>query len=281
MDGILCHHRKPCYRTQGLGRVTDGQPCCNPPGMVGGSAEEECVAVRSGTGGYPSRCPHPSETPLSACDEGGGMADSAAVYIKSHVTGCAGMARYPLPAIYPIPPRPTQNMWRLQQHFLNLTFPWLQKGRPNHGASYWYPWRGHGSFQKNFYAHAHARQPPHIHRSCSTKAKGSAIRVKTLPIITDARFHGTEVQPSDTWPLTKRDRRCSRHTCREHWRKILRGEVPSRCIKVQKHIYLEACFHQIQHFPPFVFSLDGLLSVEVEATLKRISRRLATKCQQS
>ena len=46
-------------------------------------------------------------------------------------------------------------------------------------------------------------------------------------------------------------------------------------------MYLEACLQQRQHFSPFVASVDGLLGVEVTATLKRLASCLATKWKQS
>ena len=52
-------------------------------------------------------------------------------------------------------------------------------------------------------------------------------------------------------------------------------------VKAKKKMYLEACLQKSLHFSPFVASVDGLLDVEAEATLKMISIRLATKFQQS
>ena len=45
-------------------------------------------------------------------------------------------------------------------------------------------------------------------------------------------------------------------------------------------MYLEACLQQLRHFSPFIASMDGLLCVELTKTLKRMSCRLAKKCQQ-
>ena len=45
-------------------------------------------------------------------------------------------------------------------------------------------------------------------------------------------------------------------------------------------MYLEACLQQRKHFSPCVASVDGLLGVEVMATLNRIASRLATKWRQ-
>ena len=45
--------------------------------------------------------PYPSCTPLAAGDKYGGMADGAAVKSKRDRTGCAGMARCLIPAIWP------------------------------------------------------------------------------------------------------------------------------------------------------------------------------------
>ena len=43
---------------------------------------------------------------------------------------------------------------------------------------------------------------------------------------------------------------------------------------------MEACLQQCHHLSNFDISLDGLLSEEAEATLKRVSRRLSTKWRQ-
>ena len=48
----------------------------------------------------------------------------------------------------------------------------------------------------------------------------------------------------------------------------------------KKRKYLEACLRKHYHFSPFVVSVDRLLGVEAEDTLKRISIRLATKWKQ-
>ena len=45
----------------------------------------------------------------------------------------------------------------------------------------------------------------------------------------------------------------------------------------KKKNFLDSLFQQHCHFSPFVVSLDGLLGVEAEATLKRIASRLAKK----
>ena len=60
---------------------------------------------------------------------------------------------------------------------------------------------------------------------------------------------------------------------------------PEKCMeeaeKSKKKMYLERCLQQRRHFLPFVASIDGLLSVEATATLKRIASRLASKWRQS
>ena len=57
-----------------------------------------------------------------------------------------------------------------------------------------------------------------------------------------------------------------------------------KCLRIvengKKRKYLEACLRKHYHFLPFVVSMDGLLGVETEDTLKRISIRLATKWKQ-
>ena len=62
------------------------------------------------------------------------------------------------------------------------------------------------------------------------------------------------------------------------------AKTPEKCLqeasRAKKKMYLEACLQKRRHFSPFVASVDGLLDVEVAATLKSISSRLATKWQQ-
>ena len=59
---------------------------------------------------------------------------------------------------------------------------------------------------------------------------------------------------------------------------------PEKCLETaemeKKKKYLDPCLHQCRNFAPFVASVDGLLRVEAEATLKRISRSLATNCKE-
>ena len=45
-------------------------------------------------------------------------------------------------------------------------------------------------------------------------------------------------------------------------------------------MYLKAFLRRRRHFSPFVASVDGLLGVEVTATLKRLASSLATKWKQ-
>ena len=47
-----------------------------------------------------------------------------------------------------------------------------------------------------------------------------------------------------------------------------------------KKIYLKACLQQNLHLSHFFASIDGLLAVEAEATMKRIATHLAKKRRQ-
>ena len=47
--------------------------------------------------------------------------------------------------------------------------------------------------------------------------------------------------------------------------------------KEKKWNYLEAYLQKRRHFYPFVILIDGLLGMEAEATLNRLSVRLTTK----
>ena len=58
-------------------------------------------------------------------------------------------------------------------------------------------------------------------------------------------------------------------------------KTPERCIheaaKAKNKKYLEACIQKCRHFSPFFISVNGLMGMKAEATLKRISSHLATK----
>ena len=62
------------------------------------------------------------------------------------------------------------------------------------------------------------------------------------------------------------------------------SNTPEKCLETaeqeRKRKYLSACVKKRRHFTLFVTSVDGLLGVEADATLKRIAVRLAQKCQE-
>ena len=61
-------------------------------------------------------------------------------------------------------------------------------------------------------------------------------------------------------------------------------KYPKKCLetadKLNNKKYLSAFLKQRGRFTPSVVSVDGLLGVKAEATLKRISSRLAPKCKE-
>ena len=61
-------------------------------------------------------------------------------------------------------------------------------------------------------------------------------------------------------------------------------KIPDKClqevVREKKNMYLEACLQKRRHFSHFVSSVDGLMEVEAEDTLKIIASRLTTKWQQ-
>ena len=61
------------------------------------------------------------------------------------------------------------------------------------------------------------------------------------------------------------------------------SKTPEKCLDTtdckKKRKYRNACLNERRHFTPFVASLDGLLGVEAEATLKRVASRLTQKWQ--
>ena len=62
-----------------------------------------------------------------------------------------------------------------------------------------------------------------------------------------------------------------------------KSKIPEKFLETadreKKKTYLQACIKKCRHFTPFVVSVDGLLWVEAEATIKRITGRLETKCK--
>ena len=56
---------------------------------------------------------------------------------------------------------------------------------------------------------------------------------------------------------------------------------PKKCLETsyeeKKSNYLVACLKQRRHFTPFVVSVDGLLGIKEEATMKGIASILVTK----
>ena len=59
------------------------------------------------------------------------------------------------------------------------------------------------------------------------------------------------------------------------------AKTPEKCLqeaeRAKKNIYLESCLQQRRHFYTFVASVDGLLGMDLMATLKIIDSRLAKK----
>ena len=53
------------------------------------------------------------------------------------------------------------------------------------------------------------------------------------------------------------------------------SKPPKNCMKEKMINYLDTCLKQRWHFTPFVASVDGLLRVQSEASLNRITRQLA------
>ena len=59
-----------------------------------------------------------------------------------------------------------------------------------------------------------------------------------------------------------------------------KSKTPKKCLETagweNKKKYLHTCFNERRHFTTFVASVDGLIVVEAEVTLKHITSRLAT-----
>ena len=106
----MCYHSPSRRSAQKAGGVQEGRPCRLYARGEGRGEEAERNVVGGGTGGDPGGCPCPSRMPPAAGEKYGGMADGAAVNSKWYGTGCAGMARCPIPAIRPKSPITPQIM---------------------------------------------------------------------------------------------------------------------------------------------------------------------------
>ena len=125
LDGVLCHHRKYHSSTKGPEGFQDGRPRWISKEGARRGVLAKCKAFRGGTGNKPGGYPRPSCMPLMASDKDRVMAEGASVENKRDGTGCAEMARCPLPEIWYRAPRPTQIMWRLQRRLIHMPRPWL------------------------------------------------------------------------------------------------------------------------------------------------------------
>ena len=123
MDSVLCRHRTNRRSAQGPGGVLDGGPLRLPPRGKDGGAEAECPAGGGGPGGDLSGGPGPRRTSTVMGEEDRVMADGEAVHGKGDRTGCAGMVRCPLPAIWPRAPIPPSLLRRLQHYLFHMPFP--------------------------------------------------------------------------------------------------------------------------------------------------------------
>ena len=60
--------------------------------------------------------------------------------------------------------------------------------------------------------------------------------------------------------------------------------LTQECLATEEHDkkrkYFDSCLQQFWHFSVFVTSVDGLIGMEAETTLKELARQLATKCKQ-
>ena len=135
MDSFLCHHRTPRCSAQGEGGVPDGGPLRQLQIGKDVGAESERPAGRGGPEGYPIGGPIPRRPLNVVVRKDGAMADCAAVNGKRDGTGCAGMAIFPLSAIWTRAPIPPSLLLRMQCQFLHIPCPRLQEGRPFYGVS--------------------------------------------------------------------------------------------------------------------------------------------------
>ena len=129
----------------------------------------------------------------------------------------------------------------------------------------------------------HVRNDPLIYQGCAVtrkKAQPAGPGGNTAPETTppgDSEQKG-DLLIRDLWKNgtdSIHDMRVVNTDAKSYW-----GRSPEKCLeeaeRAKKKMYLEACLQQRRHFSPFVASVDGLLGVEAEATLKRIAIHLAT-----
>ena len=184
------------------------------------------------------------------------MADSAAVNGKWDGTGCAGMARCPLPAKWPWSPIPHLLLQRLQLQFIYIPCPWLKAGRTYIGTSQWDLWQGYGPGRKILHTYSCARRSPHLCRLRCEEAKGKSGQVQSHIRHATTRVHGTEGWPYDPWPLAEWYWQCSQHAHWEHRHQVSFG-VDTRKVSSAGRTGEEE--YVIGGMPPTTLTLSALL----------------------
>ena len=147
------------------------------------------------------------------------------------------MAWRPLPAVWPLAPRPPYTLWQLPSQVLYQSRPWLQKGRSRHGASQWAPWRSSRLGRPSLHPLTHARRHPHLFRSRREEDKGYACwgqRKQRSCSSASARGHRTEGRPDDPWTLVEKYGQCSQHACLNTDAQSHRTKDPERCLQEAK-----------------------------------------------
>ena len=89
----------------------------------------------------------------------------SAVHSQQDGSGGPGMAQCPLSVVCHGSPRPSQVLWQVPGTVFDQSHPWLQKGRPLHGASQQDPWRGIRPGRQGLHSLPRAWRPPNILRS--------------------------------------------------------------------------------------------------------------------
>ena len=272
LDDVLCHHRTPHHSAQGPGRVLDSGTFRLPPNGESKGVEAERPEGRWGpdrerSGGPGLRC-----TSIAKGGKDGGMDYSAAVNGKWDRTGCAGMARFLLPAIWPRSLKPTILLWWMQHqfiHFYSLNYKQVGLVTARHNSIH----DGVADLDRKSFTPTHVLDEPFIFAGCAGK------RPKTNPV----RYKATSSTP--LLEATEQKDDLLIYNLFQNGT----GSVNSMCIMninaefnlaktpetfhqvaewTKKKMFLEACLHQCQQFLPFITSVGELLCVEASDTLK-------------
>ena len=213
------------------------------------------------------------------------MAVGSAVHSELKGARFTGMEGCFIPTIHHQTSRPAPTMQWMQRRVFNITCIKFQEGQPCLFLSQQATWWGYRPVNKGPHYHTHAKQPYHTPISSCTKLEGLNVQVSpTQQLTKDGGGFQTEGKPSDMGDVVVGDWLDFGYAGGQHGCGVIRvkdsGEKPTLCGAKNVSTWMLA-FRNVDIYPPFVISVDGLLSNEAETMLKRLESCLATKWRQT